>query len=384
MPAYATLAKIVVPVAIFALGWLVYGAPYNNWNRFYYLALAFAFTVYLAAVLRGRLRNAAVTAAAIAFSLSVAEGYAIATEARPIDTNTSGYSASRPILGWGPEFPGVFRHTKTDAKTGRVIFAVDYTVDAHRNRQVISAEAGPTVAFFGDSMTYGTGLPDAETLPQVFADATGRALRVLNLGFPGYGPQQFLRALETGMFDDLLQQPRLFVYQTVPWHTERSSCLTGYMLRAPRYVLVDGQPVFQGPCYADWKILLRGAVAGTALYRVFVNPARDGVGPADIELYIATVIRAGQIAREKYGVPTAILMLPGVKGYLNNAGITEPQLMQRLRAGGLIVIDGALDPLAVPGQPLNIQGDGHPTGVANRARAALVRDFLPSVPAQTR
>ena len=96
----------------------------------------------------------------------------------------------------------------------------------HRNRQVISAPMGPTVAFFGDSMTFGQGVPDADTLPQAFADATGYRWRVLNLAFPGYGPQQFLRALETDIFRDLLTEPRLFVFLTAPWHAERSSCLS--------------------------------------------------------------------------------------------------------------------------------------------------------------
>jgi hypothetical protein len=75
-------------------------------------------------------------------------------------------------------------------------------------------------------MTFGQGVPDAETLPQAFADATGYrlnvlnlaflcgrhriSLNVLNLAFPGYGPQQFLRALETDMFRDLLTEPHLF------------------------------------------------------------------------------------------------------------------------------------------------------------------------------
>jgi hypothetical protein len=53
-------------------------------------------------------------------------------------------------------------------------------------------------------MTFGQGVPDADTLPQAFADATGHRWRVLNLAFPGYGPQQFLRSLETDIFRDLL------------------------------------------------------------------------------------------------------------------------------------------------------------------------------------
>ena len=42
-----------------------------------------------------------------------------------------------------------------------------------------------------------------------------------------------------------------------------------------------------------------------------------------------------------------------------------------------------LDPNDFPGQTLTIPGDGHPTGVANRAWAVLVRDALVGLAAQT-
>jgi len=50
--------------------------------------------------------------------------------------------------------------------------------------------------------------------------------------------------------------------------------------------------------------------------------------------------------------------------------------MGSLREGGLVIIDARLDPKDFPGQELQIPGDGHPTGIANRARALLVRDAL--------
>jgi hypothetical protein len=56
--------------------------------------------------------------------------------------------------------------------------------------------------------------------------------------------------------------------------------------------------------------------------------------------------------------------------------------MERLREGGLVVIDAGLDPNDFPGQNLKIPGDGHPTGVANRARAVLVRDAFAALAAR--
>ncbi|HJY48094.1 MAG TPA: hypothetical protein VJ349_05550, partial [Stellaceae bacterium] len=58
------------------------------------------------------------------------------------------------------------------------------------------------------------------------------------------------------------------------------------------------------------------------------------------------------------------------------------KIMQRLHDGGLLVINAGLDPNDFPGQNLKIPGDGHSTGVANRAWAVLVRDVLAALAAR--
>ena len=157
-------------------------------------------------------------------------------------------------------------------------------------------------------MTFGQGVPDAETLPQAFADATGYRLHVLNLAFPGYGPQQFLRALETDIFRDLLTEPHLFVFLTAPWHAERSACTSNFVLRAPRHVMVEGRPTHKDKCIDHWPMRLRSWLTRFAIQSVFFEPVfASGAGPAD---YVAVLIRAGQLARERYGVPTLILYQP--------------------------------------------------------------------------
>ena len=95
-------------------------------------------------------------------------------------------------------------------QSGASIYKAEYTIDSNLLRETLSAETGPTIAFFGDSFTFGEGVNDAETLPQAFADLLGRRERVLNLGFSGYGPHQFLAELQTGRFDGVIgAQPRL-------------------------------------------------------------------------------------------------------------------------------------------------------------------------------
>jgi len=55
--------------------------------------------------------------------------------------------------------------------------------------------------------------------------------------------------------------------------------------------------------------------------------------------------------------------------------------MERLREGGLQVIDVGLDQRDFPGEPLEIPSDGHPTGVANLARAKLLYSALGDIAA---
>jgi len=355
----------------------------NAWDRFFELTLGFAIAVYVAAVLGGRLRSAAMTVASLLFGLAAVEGYAVLQLAPPIDIATPGYSGGRPILGWGPQHAGIFHFKRLDGRTGAVVYDVDYTIDEHLNRQVISAETGPTIAFFGDSMTFGQGVSDADTLPQAFADATERRFRVLNFAVPGYGPQQFLRALETDMYRDLMTEPHLFVMLTAAWHAERSNCAESYMWHAPRYVLVRGVPTYQGACSDHWTERVRQLWTRAAMNSVFFKPAFGGANAADMDLFVAILIRAGQLVREKYGVPALILYLP-YDAYVRQAGTTDRQIMQRLRDAGLLVADAELDPKDFPDQTLEIPGDGHPTGVANRARALLVQDVLAGLPTQAR
>src|ERR1700733_7668455 len=200
MPPIRKQLKSAVPLAVVAAAVYVYEMSTTEWSMVYGLALGFVAGVWVAVVVGGRLRNGATAVASILLCLAAVESYAIVKweEWPPLNTYTPYLDIALPDLGWGPE-PGIIHHTKISAKTGQIIADVEYTIEAHCHREVTSAQNGPTVAFFGDSMTFGEGLPDYETLPQYFADLAGRALHVVNLGFPGYGPQQFLRALETNL-----------------------------------------------------------------------------------------------------------------------------------------------------------------------------------------
>ena len=79
--------------------------------------------------------------------------------------------------------------------------------------------------FFGDSFTYGEGVNDDETLPYLFEKLSGGRYRAYNLAFHGYGPQQMLRVIETGLLEKMVsdQRPLIVVYEALVQHIERAA-----------------------------------------------------------------------------------------------------------------------------------------------------------------
>ena len=125
-----------------------------------------------------------------------------------------------------------------------------------------------------------------------------------SLAFTGYGPQQFLRALETDMFRDLLTEPRLFVFLTAPWHAERSACMSNFVLSAPRYVMVDGRPAYKDKCIDHWPVRLRYLFTRTAMYSVFFEPVIGGAGPADLDLISPCLFGPGSLRGSAMAFPS--------------------------------------------------------------------------------
>lgn len=364
-----------IPFVLVLVAYFLTVASYSKYTRGLYEFLAFLLVADLAAGLRGGWRNAATVVAATVFGLAAIELASAAMEKdQPVDPR--GFATSRPVLGWGPSAPGVY-HSRRVGPGGALIYDVDYTIDDHLLRRTTSGTAGPSAAFFGDSMMFGQGLADSETLPQAYADLTGRKTRVLNFGFPGYGPQQMLRAVETGLFDPLLWDTKTFVILTVGWHVGRASCRDGFMARAPRYELRDGQPVFVGACAEGLNRILEDIFVSSASFRRFARPMAETVTQADVEIYLAEIRHSAELVKQNYGGRLIVLYLSESDPYLAKSGFTDAMIEARLRQAGLEVIDATLSPKDFPpGTSLTIPGDGHPSAIADRAWAALLKAYL--------
>ncbi len=341
------------------------------------LALTFLIVADIASLLRGAARDCLLVLASVLFGLSAIEAAAFVMKPGQLIVSSDGATVRRAVIGWGPERAGTFHSQKSDPATGALIYSADYTIDSNLLRQTRSAAAQPTIAFFGDSITFGVGLNDADTLPQLFADALEPKQRVINLAFTGYGPQHFLREMETGLFDPVIgPQPRLFVFLTVPWHAERTSCKASWVVDAPRYILENGKVTFKGACYEGASLRLQQFLWNSAAYHLVFDPDRQKASHDDIELYIRIVLAAVDLARTKYGAPTLIPFMRSTDAYLRGTGFTNELIMQRLRDGGADVVDVSLVKEEAEGAKISIPGDGHPTALANRMRAEMLRAYI--------
>ena len=273
--------------------------------------LAFLALAGIASQLRGKRRDGLVVLASLAFGLSIIEATAAIRVTKELCVVTNGLRVRQPVIGLGPEHPGRFQAVKTDPASGVSIYKADYTIDSNLLRETRSVETGPTIVFFGDSLTFGEGLNDGETLPQVFADLLGRKQRVLNLGFSGYGPQQFLAELQAGRFDGVIgAQPRLFIFMTAAWHSERAACKPFWVRWGPRYALENGQVVLKGACYDGLSLWVREWLENMASYRLFIEPYLLKITHEDVELYIRILLASVSLAKEKYGVANSHPLYP--------------------------------------------------------------------------
>jgi len=160
-------AVLVAGVAIF--GVLNFIQP-SRYVVLFIVAIIFATFIYFIAIFRGRWRDIALLCATLTFGFGIIEVVSLHLGGFATTYKDRGSWARVGELGWRPARPGPI-HEKKIAANGDVVYDVVNTIDENLTRKVESAPGGPTVAFFGDSMTFGAGLNDNETLPQAFRRA---------------------------------------------------------------------------------------------------------------------------------------------------------------------------------------------------------------------
>jgi hypothetical protein len=324
-------------------------------------------------------RNILLAGAASLFSLCLAEAvFAILFGRNSVYEGTYGskdYYAMSDVLGSEPK-PGVFRSRKCleNCESGKTIYDVTYTIQQGALRYTPQDNIGKkTALFFGCSYTFGEGLNDNETLPYYFEKVLPH-YKVFNVGFHGYGAHQMLRALETGIHDKKIgDHVDLIVFQTAPWHADRSYCMPDYSTGTPKYVLIDDVPVYSGTCgrlNTAYKLVRKSQI-----YNYFLNHVQPALVDNEnkFRLYLAIMLKTQNIARQKYGARFLVAFIRGSKSEFYGSSYTNEKILKFFVDNDIEFLDVSLfeDPGKVEAE-YEIGGDGHPSAFAQRERARLL------------
>lgn len=190
--------------------------------------------------------NGAVTASligAVELYLTARASYTKGTDSIP-----HGFFHEDKDLGYAP-LPGVSRR-ETRFDGGRLSYAATYQIGPDALRIVPgSAPRQHAALLFGCSMMFGVGANDDQTLA-AYLQHLSPGVRSINFAFPGYGPHQMLRLLQTGREARGLADatPAIGVYLSIPDHIRRAAGETSWDSHGPHFEAGSrGDAVYRGP-----------------------------------------------------------------------------------------------------------------------------------------
>lgn len=329
-------------------------------------------------------RNAALALASLMLAMAAVEGafWVLAPDAPNV-----GVTKVETPPDWYPQDPALgfrLRPGTTVQATARwgddPLYKVTYHIDAEGGRAVPgSVDRGPTYLFIGDSYMFSEGSEDRDTLPSQFARRLDPPAHVVNLGVPGYGSTQIVRAMELGLYDKYVRGK---VVAVVAWATPpllwRVTGDASWLGSSPRYDFgSDGQLHWSGSFdHYRWTRPWDGISYYARTNLAWVGRAMQG--PLEREqtrLYVALMARLGELVKRRYNAPL-ILLSNGPE----RAPADQPDLQYLPAFDGLRALGGNVSVISVrnrlgpqSGWPQYfIPHDGHPTAKLN----ALVTDAL--------
>lgn len=323
----------------------------NRWRSGALVVFALAVAVGLLDLLAGMLAPAAI-------------GHEVVHSVEPRD-----WIADDPVLGYRPRPGGTAVATATLGS--ETVFRATYRFNADGTRATPAGPAGgDTYLFLGDSFMFGQGIADGETLPAVFAAMNGLGVRTINLAAPGYAPNHWVRALETGRPTG--GPVKAAVAWIIPAHLDRVTGDGPWLGSSPHYALEAGVPRHTGSFTEHrWRHPLEGLryVAGGQL--AFINAmGREQYQAHQIELFVALMVRLRDLVRDKLGAPLVVIYS------WSDDDTPTGRVIGRLREAGIPLVrvndftrDYDMARLLIP-------HDGHPTLLTNKLIAqGLLRQF---------
>ena len=280
------------------------------------------------------------------------------------------------------------------AKSRKVVFDVDVTIDAYRRRIVPKANPGPAqefIAFLGCSYTFGEGVSDDETLPARVQQQLPEH-NVYNLGLFSYGPNDILddfRDPDSAVLKGIEEEQGITIYYYMSNHYHRlfgtMDCfrLDQWKMGMPglpkegankSYYRLnrDGSLAREGTFLSERHLTtyLYGTLAKSALLE-YLNISLPFIRDSHCRLFSAVIEEIKALAEQRLGSRRFVFVIhPGhaifddrVISYLEEAGITVFDY-SRFDADGLLK------------GYFKIPLDGHPTPTFHRFLSLLiVRDL---------
>lgn len=291
-------------------------------------------------------------------------------EAGGLRATTEGYKKlylTGTELGYELNPDNTVRDYGADPESGQLAFDAVYTVNADGYRATRGdSRSAETYIFLGDSFTFGIFLNDDQTLPYFFSRLNGFAANVMNLGVPGWGPHQSLRALQTGRFPGTAAAPgrvRGVYYGLIDTQADRAVNPSPLDMTSPRYALENGRLVFQPRrartgLAADLAAMMDKSRVYPVLRERLSVRWRQHDFDAKWRLTAAILAETDRICRARYGVPLTVVYWDG-----------DPSVTKMLAAAGLDVVPvGDAFPEGEGWRRMAIQYkifDGHPSAYGN-------------------
>lgn len=159
---------------------------------------------------------------------------------------------TNPLIGsWGVpnKIAEVEKFKGPEALTypNELVCSASYTLSEFGNRATVNSSTSEKVAiFFGDSLAFGEGVNDNETIPSYF-NKLSPEYTCHNYGFPGHGFSHSLKVIETEHFQKKFQNKKGKVFllcrdDAVKITSGKSVCI----YRNPNFKLIDGRLNFKG------------------------------------------------------------------------------------------------------------------------------------------
>jgi hypothetical protein len=192
----------------------------------------------------------------------------------------------------------------------RLVFDAMYTISKEGTRETPAAGQDVTenLVLLGDSIAFGQGLNDDETIGARLQEALGGRCRVSNLALIGYGPHQALATLEEGL-DRKIVEPNLPVRAVyyAAFDLMRAAGRRHWDTAGPCYRLdPDGVLRFKGS-FQDWRpARFFGLLNKSMLIRSILS--NRVTRKSDMDLFVAILRRADALVRERWGSGLLVIL----------------------------------------------------------------------------